>query len=115
MFEKLSQFWGRIQGDLFPWLKEELGPLSPKLQELVAILELVRIEDHIRSTAGEPGRPPKDRAAIARAFVAKAVYGFSTTRMLLDRLHSDVPLRRICGFESRREIVDESTFSRAFA
>jgi len=61
------------------------------------------------------GRPAKDRQAIARAFVAKAVYNMSTTRQLLERLSSDVALRRICGWESQRENPHESAFSRAFA
>jgi hypothetical protein len=61
------------------------------------------------------GRPPKERAAIARAFVAKAVYNMPTTRALLDRLESDKNLRRICGWEQKGEIPSESTFSRAFA
>jgi hypothetical protein len=57
----------------------------------------------------------KDRRAIARAFVAKAVYNLSTTRQLLERLVCDASLRRICGWESPREIPHESQFSRAFA
>ena len=40
----------------------------------------------------------KDRAAMARAFVAKAVYDLPTTRGLRDRLDTDVVLRRICGW-----------------
>ncbi|EQD68708.1 transposase, IS4 family protein [mine drainage metagenome] len=52
---------------------------------------------------------------MARAFVAKAVFNMSTTRQLLDRLSVDVSLRRLCGWESRREIPHESQFSRAFA
>jgi Transposase DDE domain/Transposase domain (DUF772) len=47
--------------------------------------------------------------------VAKAVFNMSTTRQLLDRLSVDVSLRRICGWESQREIPHESQFSRAFA
>ena len=61
------------------------------------------------------GRPAKDRAPIARAFVAKAVYDIPTTRMLLDRLATDVALRRICGWERKRAVPSESVFSRAFA
>jgi hypothetical protein len=61
------------------------------------------------------GRPPKERAAIARAFVAKAVYNMPTTRALLDRLASDKKLRRICGWERKGGIPSEATFSRAFA
>ena len=59
--ETLSQTWLSIQISLFPWLSEELGPLTKKQQELVAILELIRIEEFIYSSPGFPGRPPKDR------------------------------------------------------
>ena len=84
--DTLSQYWLNVQGSLFPWLTEELGPLTKKQQELVTTLEILRIEEFIYSSCGFPGRPPKDRTAIARAFVAKMVYNLPTTRMLLDRL-----------------------------
>ncbi|MEY3280509.1 MAG: hypothetical protein RL674_494, partial [Pseudomonadota bacterium] len=35
--ETLSQTWLSIQISLFPWLSEELGPLTKKQQELVSI------------------------------------------------------------------------------
>ena len=84
--ETLSQTWLNIQSSLFPWLAEELGPLTGKQQELVATLEFVRIEEFIYSSRGFPGRPPQDRTAIARAFVAKMIYHQPTTRALPDRL-----------------------------
>jgi hypothetical protein len=115
LHETLAQAWLNIQGSLFPWLAEELGPLTEKQQELVATLELVRIEEFIYSARGFPGRPPKDRTAIARALVAKMVYNYATTRALLDRLATDRALRRICGWERKSEVPDEWTFSRAFA
>lgn len=115
MRETLSQTWLGIQGSLFPWLAEELGPLTQKQQDLVATLEQVRIEELIPSGRGFRGRPADDRAAIARAFVAKAVYQTPTTRALLDRLATDISLRRICGWERRNDVPDEWTFSRAFA
>ena len=99
LHETLSQAWLNIQSSLFPWLTEELGPLTAKQQELVTTLELVRIEEFIYSTRGFPGRPAQDRTAIARAFVAKVVYNKPTTRALLDRLDTDSALRRICGWE----------------
>jgi transposase len=111
--DTLSQAWITIQGSLFPWLSEELGPLTDKQQELVATLELVRVEDFIYSTRGCPGRPPQDRTAIARALVAKMVYNLPTTRALLDRLATDTALRRICGWERKNDVSDEWTFSRA--
>ena len=52
--------------------------------------------------------------AIACAFGAKAVYGFSTTRQLLEALERDAQLRRICGWKTARQVPHESTFSRAF-
>jgi hypothetical protein len=85
----------------FPWLSEELGTLTDKQQELVTTLELVRIEEFIYSSRGFPGRPPKDRTAIARAFVAKMVYNKTTARALLDRLATDSALRRICGWDNK--------------
>lgn len=113
--DTLSQTWLNIQSSLFPWLSEELGPLTGKQQELVTTLEVVRIEEFIYSSQGFPGRPPQDRTAIARAFVAKTIYNMPTTRALLDRLETDSALRRICGWERKNDVPEEWTFSRAFA
>ncbi|MBT9149801.1 MAG: hypothetical protein DDT28_01238 [Dehalococcoidia bacterium] len=113
--ESLSQYWLKIQKSLFPWLEEELGALTEKQQQLVTTLELVRIEKFIPGIHSLRGRPPKERRAIGRAFVAKAVYNMPTTRDLLERLSSETKLRRICGWEKKGEIPSESTFSRAFA
>jgi len=109
----LSQSWLIIQGSLFPWLEEELGPLTEKQQQFVMILELIRIEEHLSGYHGGMGRPAKSRIAIARAFIAKMVYNMATTRMLLERLESDKSLRRLCGLEYRYQIPHESAFSRA--
>jgi len=70
----LSHYWDRIQGSLFPWLVEELDPLTEKQQQLVEILELVRVEEFLPDLIGCEGRPPKTRSAIARSFVAKMIY-----------------------------------------
>ena len=114
--QTVSQYWNRIQSNLFPWLEEELPPLTEKQQQLVAILEIVRIEQFLPYfCSGFRGRPEMSRQAIARSFVAKAVYNIPTTVMLIDRLHSDISLRRICGWERKSEIPSESVFSRAFA
>jgi hypothetical protein len=78
-------------------------------------LELVRIEQFLPNRFRYEGRPPKTRYAIARSFVAKMVYNIETTTMLIERLQADKSLRRICGWENRRQIPSESTFSRAFA
>ena len=67
-------------------------------------LELIRLEEFLSSGYGYPGRPPADRTAIARAFVAKQVYDMPTTRILLDRLQTDQKLRRICGWEHKQDV-----------
>ena len=114
MRETLSHYWNCIQGTLFPFLKEELSPLSDLNYVLITCLETARIEEFLRSFHGYVGRPLADRAAIARAFLAKAVYNIPTTVQLIDRLRYDAVLRRICGWERKNEIPSESTFSRAF-
>jgi|TARA_B100000315_G_C14496857_1_gene550426 hypothetical protein len=114
MDTRLSQIWFNIQENLFPYMEEEIGPLTPKLLQVIQILELVRVEEYVNQHAGYVGRPRKHRQSIARAFVAKAILNLPTTKMLIERLQIDKSLRRICGFESIRELPDESTFSRAF-
>jgi len=111
----LNQFQRIMQGVLFPALQEQLGPLTDKHLQLVAVLGLIRIEAQVGAWSGGVGRPAKHRRAMACSFAAKAVYNMSGTRELLDRLKSDASLRRICGWESRGELLHESQFSRAFA
>jgi len=111
----LSQYWNKIQGSLFPWLEEELDPLTEMQQKLITILELVRIEEFLPDTFGFEGRPPKTRSALARSFIAKMVYNIDTTSFLIERLKTDKNLRRVCGWENVRELPSESIFSRAFA
>ena len=53
--------------------------------------------------------------ALARAFLAKAVFDLPTTRDLIERLEVDSKLRRLCGWSSVRAVPSEATFSRAFA
>jgi hypothetical protein len=105
--DTLSQTWLNIQSSLFPWLSEELSPLTEKQQELVTTLEVVRIEEFIYFSRGFPGRPPQDRTAIdRRAFVAKTIYNLPTTH----RLETDSALRRICGWARKNDVPDEWTF-----
>jgi len=110
----LSQFWFNIQTNLFPYIEEELGKMTEKHKELVTILELVRIEEHVKNPWWSRGRPLKDRKSLARAFIAKMVYNLATTKDLIDRLNTDRALRQICGWEKKGEIPSESTFSRSF-
>ena len=111
---KVSHVWSHIQVTLFPFLEEELDPLTETQRKLGAILELIRIEDFIPVRWWHLGRPPKDRVALAKAFVAKMVCNCATTRELIERLADTPNLRRLCGWERACQIPSEATFSRAF-
>ena len=41
--ETLSQTWLSIQISLFPWLSEELGPLTKKQQELEQLAKRLKV------------------------------------------------------------------------
>lgn len=111
----IMQRWTVVQHELMPELKDEIGPLTPKLEKVIHVLEWVRIEEFVDSTWRGVGRPPHDRGALANAFVAKEVLGLSTRVGLIERLSIDRALRRICGFPMWKTLPDEATFSRAFA
>ena len=112
---RLSQFMTHFQVDLWDWQQEDPLELTPKLIDVIKVLEFVNIERFVPSSQGLVGRPAEYRSPIARAFVAKAVLDLPTTEALIDRLQSDISLRRICGFQSRHDVPGSWTFSRAFA
>jgi hypothetical protein len=78
---RLWQFLTQLQGEVFPVLREDLdAELSPTLEKVIRVLEFVQVERFIPSNRGFVGAPPKDREALARAFVAKAVLNLPTTK-----------------------------------
>ena len=111
----IMQRWFVIQHELIPELKVDVGALTPKLEKLIHILDWIRIDEFIGVTWCGIGRPPRDRAALASSFVAKAVLRLNTTAGLIERLTVDRALKRICGFSKWKRLPDESIFSRAFA
>jgi hypothetical protein len=113
----LSKMWTKIfnlEKSLFPTLKEELRleELSHKEQKLITVLDFAQIEKNI--TVVSITNTPRDREEIARAFIAKSVYNFQTTRDLIDRLYCDRTLRILCGWRYKNDIPSESKFSRVF-
>ena len=110
----LGTFGQILQSQLFPRLKEELGEISEHHEQFVRALALLEMEGFVAVRHGR-GRPAHDRAKVARAFLAKAVFHIPNTRALLDRLAHDTVLRRLCGWETAAQIPDETVFSRAFA
>ena len=114
--ETLSAYWLHIQEELLPWLNDTTcGPLNEHHRQLVSVLGMARIEAFLPGWPGLPGRPLSERSALARAFVAKAVFNFPTTRLLIEMLSVDKTLRRLCGWQRSGEVPSEATFSRAFA
>ena len=111
----LSSYWCAFQECLFPTIEQDLGALGERYQAFITVVEFVRVEQHLPCCGRLRGRPQQNRAALARAFMAKAVFGIDTTRALLERLANDRSLRRLCGWESIRAVPSEATFSRAFA
>jgi len=91
--------WSHIQSSLFPWLREEVEPMTELLGRLVTILDVIGLEAFVPEPPRGAGRPPEDRRALARAFVAKTVLGIPTTSALIERLAIDKSLRRILGWE----------------
>ena len=108
----LSKMWLKVKNlecSLFPELEESLRieEFSTKEAKLIRVLDFAEIEKFITNT-------PKYREQIARAFIAKGVYNFQTTRDLLNRLYVDRTLRILCGWRYKNDIPSEATFSRAF-
>ena len=107
--------WAHVQSCLFPFMREELEPCTEALERLIIVLDTIGLEAYVPSPPSSGrGRKPDDRRALARAFIAKAMFSMPTTVSLIERLAVDKSLRRICGWETRREVPSESTFSRAF-
>lgn len=111
---QLMQRWQAIQYEVLPGLGAEVGFLTPKLEQVVQVLELARIEEFVSDSWCGTGRPAHTRAWLANAFVAKAVLGIGTTVGLIERLTIDRALRRICGFAPYARLPSAATFSRAF-
>ena len=112
----LGSLWNSIQTWLFPMLEDELGELDEKRREFVAVCEFCSPQTYMASYrwVGN-GCPPASRLALCKAFIAKAVWDFPTTRDLIDAVRYRPTLRCLCGWETLKEVPSESTFSRAFA
>jgi hypothetical protein len=111
----LFDIWNTIQMQLFPWLDQELDPLSDKEREFVQIITLLDLPRHMKQFRWQGfGRKKKSRINLAKAFVAKSVYKFGTTDILIEYLRNCKNIRRLCGWELVCKIPSSATFSRAF-
>jgi len=111
----LGMLWNSIQSWLFPFLEDEVGALDEKHRQFVAVCELCAPQDYMNAYRWiGNGCPPSDRLALCKAYIAKAVWDFATTRDLIDAIRHRPALRRLCGWETLGEVPSEATFSRAF-
>lgn len=111
----LLSVWNTIQHTLFPFFEEILDPLSEKEQQFIQVVTLMNLQQHMSNYKWKGnGRKPEDRASLLKAFIAKAVYNFETTEMLIEYLRNSKNLRRLCGWEYPFQVPSSSTFSRAF-
>ena len=111
----VTQFAHMLQEELFPLLQTVTGPLGGQMQLLAFAISLAPLERLLSVRRAATGRPAKDRAALATAFMAKAILNLPTTRDLISRLQVDEALRQYCGWRTVRALPHESKFSRAFA
>lgn len=112
----LFDIWNTIQTKLFPWLEQELDPLSDKEKEFVRVVALLDLPSHMKQFLWRGfGRKKKSRISMAKAFIAKAVYNLETTDILIEYLRSCKNIRRLCGWELACEVPSSATFSRAFS
>lgn len=116
MTTTISRHWVKVQPDLIAGLEELLGPLSDEHERLVIIIEFADVAKVLNTPYYRgPGRPPKDRASLAHAFIAKSHYNYTENKQIIEKLQSDSRLRRICGWDRKSQIPSESVFSRVFA
>ena len=97
-----------IQGFLLPWMREDNDPITEALGRLVTTLDVIGLEAFVPEPPRGPGRPPEDRRALARAFVAKAVLGVPTTSALIERL--DVAAQSVASEHPRLGATLASSF-----
>ena len=77
----LGGLWNSIQSWLLPMLEDEIGELDEKHRQFVAVCELCAPQNHMAAYRWlGNGCPPKDRLAMCKAFIAKAVWDFPSTR-----------------------------------
>ena len=78
LLASVSSFWCAFQEQLFATIEQDLGPLGERYESFITVLEFVRVEQHLPCFRNLSGRRRQDRAALARAFIAKAVFGIDT-------------------------------------
>ena len=95
---RLSDIYYTTESYLFP-MEEGIGEITGKMKEFLRILEVVHPSCFLTNALSwcGLGRPMQEREKIFRAFLVKSVYGFPTTKLLIEKLRINPGLRRIFG------------------
>ena len=113
---KLASFNNLMQMELFQNLEESMVTPDEDQKAFIRQYALI-VECGAVPTvqASLTGRPMSFRRNILKLFFLKAFKNLPTTKAARDLVRSSYTWRRVCGFESTREIPSEATLSRAFA
>jgi len=89
----LFDIWNTIQKKLFPWLEQELDPLSDKEREFVQVVAVLDLATHMKEFVWRGfGRKKKSRINMAKAFIAKVPH----QKLIYDALNiASVPARMV--------------------
>lgn len=105
------------QEEIFPDLEEKFGYLTNKHEQFIQVLDLIDLHAIYPRRLWDAlfGRPVSSRHSFVNAFIAKTIWGISTTVDLIERLKVDRAMRSICCFDHRvKKLPSEASFSRAF-
>jgi hypothetical protein len=112
----ITEMFGSIQRWLIPVLEDEVGELTEKQKEFVMVVEAMDLEKYLPEFCWAGlGRRRKSRLSLLKGFVAKSVFGYQNTKIMIENGKGNPTIRRLCGWERECDVPSESTFSRAFA
>lgn len=113
---KLTSFNNLMQMELFHNIGESMVALDANQMAFITQYALI-YDSRVRTIASHSltGRPQSSRENILKLFFLKAFMNLPTTKAALIFVRSSYTWRRICGFESTRDVPSEATLSRAFA
>ena len=112
----LSGVFNSIQKWLLPVLEDEIGELTGKQKEFIRVVEAIDLEKYIWEFRWEGvGRKRKSRLSLLKAFVAKSVFGYQNTKIMIENVKGNPTIRRLCGWERECDVPSGPTFSRAFS
>ena len=108
-----SGVFNSIQKWLLPVLEDEIGELTGKQKEFIRVVEAIDLEKYLWEFRWE-GIGRKSRLSLLKAFVAKSVFGYQNTKIMIENVKGNPTIRRLCGWERECDVPSGPTFSRAF-